>query len=97
MNSAHVIVLVVCCLEQQVAFPPLHLHPQLTFVREVGTARLPHLHNTTPTVNIGSIIVAARKSFVWVAYVRYDRKSGVVTTDAEVETYTVPVKVRKWR
>jgi hypothetical protein len=48
--SADVIVLVVCCLKQQVALPPLHLHTQLTLVREIGTARFPHLHNTTPNV-----------------------------------------------
>jgi hypothetical protein len=48
--SADVIVLVVCSLEQQVALPPLHLHTQLTLVREIRTTRFPHLHNKTPTV-----------------------------------------------
>ena len=51
MYSADVIVFVVSCLEQQVAFPPLHLHPQLTFVSEIRTARLPHLNNTERAVN----------------------------------------------
>jgi hypothetical protein len=51
VNSAHVVILVVRRLEQQVGLPPLHLDPQLTFVREVRTARLPYLRNTTRAVS----------------------------------------------
>jgi hypothetical protein len=51
--SADVVVFVVSRLEQQVALTPLHLHPQLTFVREIRAARLSHLNNTEQAVNNG--------------------------------------------
>ena len=50
---ADIVIFVVGCLEEQVAFPPLHLHPQLTFVSQIRTARLPHLNNRDRAVNNG--------------------------------------------